>query len=41
MHCQQRNYKPMNDIKIVLLFDYTVKGNELSNAKEQFLKNVK
>lgn len=41
MHCQYQNYKPMNDMKIVLLFDYTLKSDTLSNAKVLFLKRVK
>lgn len=31
----------MNDVKIVLLFDYTLKSDTLRNAKKLFLKRVK
>lgn len=41
MHCQYQNYEPMNDMKIVLLFDHSLKSDTSQNAKELFLKRVK
>lgn len=36
MHCQYQNYKPMNDMKIVLLFGHSLKSDTSRNAKELF-----
>lgn len=43
MHCQYQHYKPINDMKIVLLFDHSLKSDtsRIRNAKELFLKRVK